>query len=1120
LTPFFRARQAAFDLRKKLFSKKWAEAISSYELLDAAESEDGEDLLIDSVSPKDLSLGGADALLQRDLRQILVRNDVPLEERAFLIAHEIGHWKLHPKEHDGCHKVVEGTLDPENADSFGTQKVEAYGARERAELQANTFAKEFLLPRETAKTLFHEGKTASAIAKTLILPLELVRQQLFDALLLPEPPQFEDEPAETVKPTAEQMKAAFSKERVSLVVAGPGTGKTTTLLLRIQHQLKQGVKPSEMLVLTFSNRAARELVERFQLLDIEDVHDIWVGTFHTFGLEFLRKNYQHFGLKAGFGVADKLAQISILEDHIHDVELKAFNPLGDPLDWLNEVVTVIQRAKDELAGPADYLAAVEKTAKTTDTDVLSKRRDIAVLYAKYESEKSNNGRLADLGDLVMLPTLALRKDPSKFNGSVGRFKHILVDEYQDVNRASAELIRALNVKAESLWVVGDPRQAIYRFRGASMRNIVHFGQDFPEYREFTLSENRRSFEEIVRVFEHTGTKSHPLQTVLPLDNVQAVRGTGGVRPMHLVCGGEDVAQHELVERVKSLEKGGIPFRNQVILASTHRICGTAAEALIQAGVPALHLGDIFQRSEIKNLLSLMQILVDRSGSALIRLAQLPELALPDADVQVLLSWLRINRPEPLSWLTTPPIGLSSIALESLARWATIFKGFRSIDSPWDVMCELLLERTELLVPFLQGADIVAVTRRLALWQFIYFLRVPDGAQPYQTVGSFITRLRRRLRIADDRELRVPPPEADNLNAVAVMTIHQSKGLEFEAVHLVDVDASHFRAGTDSSLVPEALLESISEGRDFEGRTESSNKLYVALSRAKKHLILYENTQSRWNAECEPAVAAAAHLFDRQNGAAPQKSQGAIKNSVIPEEVNITKASATDQPRVVVEVEKFISYTACPRKYYYEQELGLTPSSGLPYSILVEMAVMEELFAPNGTSATELLTSPGALARLFVSIANTDSLAIPYLRAYADGLLANGRHWLGADRTTLPGTIDVLCANLPIRLTPHQIIKNGSTYTVRFFRSRPFGKGTRQEKVLRWALKQLADTNPDKSIISEVCILSTGRINTIKPYRTPPGILLQKASNFQNRNFNPQEEAWDCARCRHFVYCPA
>ena len=1115
--PFHHARQAALDLRAKLFPKNWVEGIPSNDLILAAASEDGEDFVVDAVKPSDLSLGGADALLLRDFRQILVRDDVSDEEQAFLIAHEFGHWKLHPEEHEGCHKVVESSLEPEKADTFGTQKVEAYGAKERAELQANIFAKEFLLPRKTAEKLYLEGKTAREIARSLSLPLELVRQQLLDALLLPEPPNLEDVESEPVIYTDEQKKAAFSGEQISLVVAGPGTGKTTTLLLRIQHLFSKGAKPSEILVLTFSNRAARELVDRLQLLGIKDVHDIWVGTFHTFGLEFLRKNHEYFGLQPSFGVADKLAQIALLEGYIHDVGLKAFSLLGDPLDWLNDVVTVIQRAKDELADPVAYRAAVEECAETTQPDVLARCRDVAALYERYETEKGRSGRLADLGDLVMLPALALRSDRPKFDATVGRFRHILVDEYQDVNRASAALIKALASHAISLWVVGDPRQAIYRFRGASMRNVVRFNDDFPAYKEFSLSENKRSFEEIVQVFEHTGTESHPLQGVLPLDGVRAVRGVGGTRPIRLVCDGEDVVHHELVEHVRQLASSGVPFRKQVVLASTHRICGAAAEALIRSGVPALYLGDIFQRAEVKNLLSLLQVFIDRSGSGLIRLAQLPELAIPAEDVETVLQWLRANRPEPLSWLCEPPPGLSREATVALAKWSKVFRGLRSTDSPWDVMCELLLERTTLLQPYLSGDGIVDITRRIALWQFIYFLRAPDGAQPYQTVGSFITRLRRRLRVNDDRELRIPPPEADSLDAVAVMTIHQSKGLEFEAVHLVDVDASHFKVGKDSPLIPESLLDSIVQDSEFEGRTEASNKLYVALSRARKHLILYENTKSRWNAQCVPAVTAAAHLFETKQGGTSVTTEPSAARVSSPE---IAVSESSGEVDVQIDVEKFISYVVCPMRYFYDHKLGLTPSSGLPPSVLVEAAVIEELFAPESSSLDDLDESPGTLDQLFASFIEWDNSVLLYLRAYAEQLLDNGRRWLGAARATLPGSVDVECAGVTVRLTPHQIFGTGPTYTLRFFRARPFGKGSRQEKVFRWMLRQLNDKHPDKSFNFEVCVLSTGDVIRITPYQRPPDFLLNAIGKLRAKDYTPKLGGWDCPKCRHFMYCPA
>lgn len=370
MTPFHRAREAARLLRKELFQAAEVSAIRSDVIIAGVADEDAEDFAIEAVSPKDTMLGGADALLVRKLRQVLVRNDVSSGERAFLVAHEFGHWKLHPEDRDSCNKVIESSLTPEAGDTFGAQKVEAYGARERAELQANTFARELLLPRKLARTLFLSGKTAKQIQEELDLPLELVRQQLLDGLLLPETHSEEIESKDPITPTAEQTRAATSEEKTSLVVAGPGTGKTTTLLMRVQYLLAKGVKPSEILLLTFSNRAARELVDRLQALGVQDAHDIWVGTFHAFGLEFLRKNCEQFGLSHRFGVADKMAQIAVLEPNIYGLGLKAFNPLGDPLDWLNDVVKAIQRAKDELADAKAFTVAVEDSAQETGSSVL------------------------------------------------------------------------------------------------------------------------------------------------------------------------------------------------------------------------------------------------------------------------------------------------------------------------------------------------------------------------------------------------------------------------------------------------------------------------------------------------------------------------------------------------------------------------------------------------------------------------------------------------------------------------------------------------------------------------------------------------------------------------------
>lgn len=1102
MTPFRRAREAAIDLRRSVLGALADRPMRSGDVIATVAAEGAEDFEIKPVPPGDELLGSSDALLMRVRRLILVRDDASSAEQAFLAAHEFGHWKLHPKEHDGCGHVIDAALRAAGDESAGTQKVEAYGVRERTELQANLFGRELLLPRSLARALFLAGKSASVIARELDLPMELVRQQLLDVLLLPSMEAPTEAPDAHVVPTQEQRAAAQSTAAVSLVTAGPGTGKTTTLLLRVQRLLERGAKPSEILILTFANRAARELADRMQVLGIGDAHEMWIGTFHAFGLEFLRKNHERFGLTPRFGVADKMAQIALLEPHIYQLGLTAFNPLGDPLDWLNQTVNIIQRAKDELVNAQEFARAVEKDAADTPGDVLAQQRDIARLFVCYEQKLRERGNLVDMGDLVMTPALALEKDYTAYTSSVGRFKHVLVDEYQDVNRASARLVKALEKPADSLWVVGDARQAIYRFRGASMRNILGFGQDFPKFQPFALNENRRSHTEIVRIFEQTGKASNPLQEALPLEDVMSVRGASGVLPVHVRCPSDSVVLGELVAHAKRL-RPEVPCRKQVVLASTHDTCGAAADALNAAGVPALHLGDIFQRPEVRDVLSLLLLFIDRSGSALVRVSGMPGLAWPAGDVEQLLAWLRDERPVPLSWLRAPPEGLSAAAAPVLQRYREVFDGLKATDSPWDVACALLLDRTDFLRPLLAGNTMPDITRRLALWQLLYHLRAPDGSSKFQTVGGFMSGLRKRLRIGDDRELRIPPPEADALDAVAVMTIHGSKGLEFEAVHLVDIDAWHFRASADSALMPTSLLASVTSRDVSEPDAEAANKLYVALSRAKKHLILYED-MSRYKAQCVEAISEAEPLLHVVEG-----------KHALPAAPPVLATRPHWTPTGPVELNALQSFYICPRRFYYDTVRGLSPSAGLHPAAVVESAVMRDLFAQHGAATGQ---PSGELKRALAQLGAEYRESLPHLQAYADQLLSAGRRWIGADRTTMAPPIDIACNGLPVRVSAHRIEKAESVVTLHFVRTRPQSHAKGQQQALRWMLHHLAKRRSNLSLSARIHVLSTGETVVVGPRFD--SWMDQAADDLRAGVDAARPNRWNCPKCRHFLYCPA
>jgi len=1102
VTPFHKAREAAWACRYRSLQGRANEPLSSKEAVAAALR--SLDIDLQTTKPDDPDLCGADSLLDRTLRQILVRDNATSDERYVLISHEIGHHQLHTDGVRGCHSVVASELNPLQGETIAARRVEAYGARERAEIQANIFAREFLLPLGVARAMFMAGTTADAIAAALQLPIELVRLQLIDALLLPVGQTKAPSPKKGLKPTTSQKKAAESTAKVSLVVAGPGTGKTAALMFRIKHLLDQGAKPHEILALTFSNRAAREIQERLAAMDVPHVDSMWVGTFHAFGLELLRKHHEEFGLKPTFRVIDRLSQVGILESNLHLVELEHYNQLGDTVHWLKDVVDVIARLKEELVTPSEYLKAVSEEVEV-DEVLKAQRRDVAKIYALYERLKATTGSLVDLMDLVVLPVRALETNAGALPGTAGVYKHILVDEYQDVNRANARLVRALAKSADNLWVVGDPRQAIYRFRGASLRNVVKFGDDYPKHKTFDLLENRRSTTEIVKLFEHTG-RDHPLQMSLPLGDFESIAGESGQKPIMVVCPSDGTMYDRLVMATKEQAAAGIPYSDQAVLAYSHDLCGKGAAALNAAGVPALYLGDIFERPEVKDLLSVLQSYIDPSGSALLRVGQLTRYSVAPDALDKLIAALKATRTMPLGWGQHLNLISDRRSRQALERLLGDLNAWNPGTSPWEVLCGLCLGEARLIDPYVKGNDILSATRRLAVWQFLHFLRTPDGLSGYQDIGTFLRNLKRRLRLNDDRELRIPPPEANVLDAVIVTTIHQSKGLEFDTVHLVDVDAYNFKeAEGQTALIPLGLLGVLDRQQDsLEAKTEGANRLYVALSRARKHLFLYQN-EGRGGAELAAPLANASHLCELITVRAKDD-----------EEAELFSQPVRRRSDSIISQEDFARYIRCPRSYYYDNVLQLSPLGGTPDFVRIETAAFKDLFV---SSESEASTSRNNLKIALGALKEAEVPRYELLERYADQLMRNGRDLIEAEYAILPKTLVIDFEGLNIAVQPHMIHRGTNQTRIVFVRARPLEPKAAAMQVLRWAAREAPKRVRGTSLRFEVADLATRSIEPITPYTERASHVGEIAARLLNLKFEARMRAPICHRCKHYFYCP-
>jgi superfamily I DNA/RNA helicase len=399
------------------------------------------------------------------------------------------------------------------------------------------FARELLLPRSVARHHHVDGSCSSAdIANRLGAPLQVVQQQLLDALLLPIEPTASIQPAATaavLTTDLTQIAAANHRNTAFQLQAGPGTGKTRTLVQRIQSLLTDGVDPMSILVLTFSNKAANELSERLAASNPKAAAAMWIGTFHAFGLDIVRRFHDKLGLPAGPRLIDRSEGIELLEDELPRLPLHHYRNLWDPALDLSDMLSAISRAKDEVIDAVGYRALAQAMAQNCADDADATMRaekcmEVALVYETYERLMTAK-QLIDFGDLVAQPVRLVEADAEVRNALRARHKHVLVDEYQDVNRSSVRLLKAIVGDGRDLWVVGDARQSIYRFRGASATNMTQFTLDFPGAQVDQLGINYRSRQEVIDVFTAFSSTMKASTGALPL-HLKASRGASGVAP--------------------------------------------------------------------------------------------------------------------------------------------------------------------------------------------------------------------------------------------------------------------------------------------------------------------------------------------------------------------------------------------------------------------------------------------------------------------------------------------------------------------------------------------------------------------------------------------------------------
>jgi len=663
--------------------------------------------------------------------------------------------------------------------------------------------------------------------------------------------------------TARQRRAVTHGEGPLLIVAGAGTGKTTVITRRIAWLIAEKLAmPSEVLALTFTDRAAAEMTERVDRLVPYGHNDAQIGTFHSFGDRLLREHALEAGLSDRSTVLGRAEQVIFLREHLFDLPLDRYRPLGDPTRFLSALVTLISRLRDEDVSPDAYLAIArrmaDEAAAAPEDSALAERAaaqlELARTYAAYEELMRTRDRL-DFGDQVSLAIRLLREHPAVLEEERRRYRYILVDEFQDTNHAQWELVKLLAAGHGNVTVVGDDDQSIYRFRGAALGNILGFRAAYPKTASVVLVDNYRSRQPILDASHRLIRHNDPdrLEAREGLDKRLRARSrfgraepaAGAIELVGFTTGSDEA--DAVADRIGASLRAGRRAGQHAILVRGNRDADPYLRALNMARIPWRFSGTagLYRQPEVRVLISFLRAVNDPDDSvSLYDLATSEIFGLSPSDVTLALTRARRRRSslavalrDAVEHPDDSPFTLR--AIEVVQRLLSSLEAHRSMST----------ERScgELLYHFISSSGWLARLahegretgeERLAnVGRFFEIVRRQGSLLRDDRLPFLVAQLDTLIETGDDPSTAdVEPDEGD---AVHVLTYHKAKGLEFDVVYMVGLVADRFpgRDRRDPLEMPDELVrDDLPAGADHH-TAEERRLFYVGMTRAREELIL-------------------------------------------------------------------------------------------------------------------------------------------------------------------------------------------------------------------------------------------------------------------------------------------
>jgi len=662
--------------------------------------------------------------------------------------------------------------------------------------------------------------------------------------------------------TARQRRAVTHGAGPLLIVAGAGTGKTTVITRRIAWLIaEKRAVPSEILALTFTDRAAAEMVDRVDRLVPYGHNDARISTFHAFGDRLLREHALEAGLSDRSTVLSRAEQIILLREHLFELPLDRYRPLGDPTRFLSALVTLIARLRDEDIPPAAYLGAAaeleRRAADAPENEALAeeaaRHAELAGAYDAYERLMRTTDRL-DFGDQVTLALRLLRDHPTVLEGERARYRYILVDEFQDTNHAQWEMVRLLAEPHGNVTVVGDDDQSIYRFRGAALGNILGFRAAYPKATSVVLVDNYRSRQPILDAAHRLIGHNDPdrlearegidkrLRARLRFDRPEPASG-----PIELLgfSTGSDEAD-AVADRIGASVRAGRRAGEHAILVRGNREADPYLRALNMARIPWRFSGTagLYRQPEVRVLISFLRAVNDPDDSvSLYDLATSEIFGLAAADVTLALSKARRRRSslavalaEAVSDPERSPFSLR--AIQVVQRLLASLEAHRAMSTG--------KSSGELLYHFISASGWLARLahegretgeERLAnVARFFEIVRRQGALLRDDRLPFLVAQLDTLIETGDDPS--TADVDLDEGDAVHVLTYHKAKGLEFGVVFMVGLvdDRIPGRDRRDALQPPDALLSAPAPDAD-QHVAEERRLFYVGVTRAREELVL-------------------------------------------------------------------------------------------------------------------------------------------------------------------------------------------------------------------------------------------------------------------------------------------